>query len=486
MTTADVGGQTQTATTNDFGENQELGSRLDYTKPKYNDLWAAILFVLHVITLLVLAIVVIAGLASEANEGTPSPTALTTPSPTSSGDLTVGEILTGVAVVLLICMVVGIVFGLIWLQLMKMFAIYIIKGLLFFNMFCWVLLIVLGLIMPAIPVVVVGAIGLLIVCLYTWCVWSRIPFASVLLSIASTIASTYEGTIIVSLMTCVFDFVWYIIWALAVAAFASSPARGEVFIWFLLLVSLYWGYNVFKNVSHTTTCGVAATWYFSTSPHKPSRSAFKRTMTTSFGSVCFGSLLVAILQATRALLRGMRRGPCFCIAMCCLCCIEALMRYFNMYAFAQVAIYGSSFFQAAKATWNLLSSRGIDAIINDDLTGLALSCGAFFGFVVSAFAGYFVSTAFFGTGAFGILASVLLAIYGGIVGYALCVLILLVVRSGVVALFVCFAEDPATMAANRPKEYGDLTGAHPGMATVGSGQTWDPEGKITSERAVSA
>ena len=108
---------------------------------------------------------------------------------------------------------------------------------------------------------------------------------------------------------------------------------------------MYWGFQVNKNISHTTTCGVAATWYFSTViEHKPTPAAFKRTMTTSFGSVCLGSLIVAFLQAVRAMLRGSKRSrSCLTlIALCLLGCIERLIRYFNKYAFAQCAIYGSS------------------------------------------------------------------------------------------------------------------------------------------------
>lgn len=270
-------------------------------------------------------------------------------------------------------------------------------------------------------------------------------------------------------MTCVFDIIWFIIWLFAFIAmcFISYDNDGEISSLgvFLMLISFYWGVNVFRNVSHTTTCGVAATWYFSSDPHKPSWSAFKRTMTTSFGSVCFGSLLVAILQACRTFLRCCRGGICICIALCFLACIEWLLRYFNLYAFAQVAIYGTSFIESAKATWNLFLAKGILAVINDDLTGLALSCGAFFGFVVSGFVGYFVCMAFYDS----VGLAVLLAIYGAFMGYALTVLILLVVRSGVVCLFVCFAEDPAALLANRPDAYNRLVTAHAGMQTIGSG-----------------
>ncbi|RUS12905.1 plasma-membrane choline transporter-domain-containing protein, partial [Endogone sp. FLAS-F59071] len=42
--------------------------------------------------------------------------------------------------------------------------------------------------------------------------------------------------------------------------------------------------------------------------------------------------------------------------------------YFNYYAYTQVAIYGKDFCTAAKDTWTLIKDRGIEAIINDNLT----------------------------------------------------------------------------------------------------------------------
>eukprot|EP01083_Nonionella_stella_P221724 791871_1 len=162
-------------------------------------------------------------------------------------------------------------------------------------------------------------------------------------------------------------------------------------------------------------------------------------MTTSFGSVCLGSLLVAILQAIRAMLRSVRdRNIIGFIAMCLLNCIEWAIRYFNKYAFAQCAIYGTSYIESAKATWSLFTSRGIFAIINDDLTGLTISAGAVIGGVVSAGVATGIAYTFYGAKEELIIA----AIGGFFVGYILCAVILMVLASSVVALFVCYAEDP--------------------------------------------
>ena len=51
--------------------------------------------------------------------------------------------------------------------------------------------------------------------------------------------------------------------------------------------------------------------------------------------------------------------------------IKALVEYANSYALSYVAIYGLSYFESATMCYHLMKRRGIDAVINDDLIGLA-------------------------------------------------------------------------------------------------------------------
>merc|ERR1711997_568207 len=168
---------------------------------------------------------------------------------------------------------------------------------------------------------------------------------------------------------------------------------------FLMLVSFYWGGQVNQNISHCTSCGVAATWYFSTEiDYNPTPKAFKRTMTTSFGSVALGSLMVAVIQAVKAMVQSARNnknGLIVCLVMCLLNCLERLVEYFNLYAYAHCAIYGTSFISSAKMTFDLFTKRGFFAIINDDLTGMVLVAGAMIGGVVTAGCGGGIGYAFY-------------------------------------------------------------------------------------------
>ena len=98
--------------------------------------------------------------------------------------------------------------------------------------------------------------------------------------------------------------------------------------------------------------------------------------TTSFGSICFGSLIVALIQALRQLANQARQngdaGALACVAECILGCIQGIVEYFNKWAYIYVGLYGYSYIEAGKNVFTLFKNRGWDAIIADDLIGNVL------------------------------------------------------------------------------------------------------------------
>ena len=77
---------------------------------------------------------------------------------------------------------------------------------------------------------------------------------------------------------------------------------------FAMILSLYWGLCVNNNIIRVTSCGVAGTWYFSASiNYKPTLPALKRTIWTSFGSICLGSIVVPIIEGVRVIVTSLAR-----------------------------------------------------------------------------------------------------------------------------------------------------------------------------------
>eukprot|EP00483_Globobulimina_turgida_P007526 UN07540 len=184
--------QEQLVTTSEFGESN-YGKRLDYGQPKYRDPIFAILYIIHVIMVIGVGIYLWASQypnISESNNDT---------------SLKISFNVSGVIVGIVVCMIVGVLFGILWLHIMKKFAEIIIKSMLFFNIGMWLIVSIVGVIANVLALAVIGAIMAAIYGLWTWCIWRRIPFASVLLSISSTIIIKYQGTIFISLAVIIFN-----------------------------------------------------------------------------------------------------------------------------------------------------------------------------------------------------------------------------------------------------------------------------------------
>lgn len=190
-------------------------------------------------------------------------------------------------------------------------------------------------------------------------------------------------------------------------------------------------------------------------------------MTTSLGPNCFGSLLIAVMQTLRFLISQARDNAddnvACAIFLCCIECLLAvlsdLIEYFNKYAFAQVAIYGKDYCTAGRDTWELVKSRGIDAIINDDLIGNVLTIGGFAIGIVTACVGLayvqFSSlpkeNVYYGAVSIGTF----------LIGIAEFAILSVVIDSGVATTFVCLAEDPLALARTKPELYQQVQQSYP-------------------------
>lgn len=84
---------------------------------------------------------------------------------------------------------------------------------------------------------------------------------------------------------------------------------------------------------------MVAEWWFTGASAGATWASFKRATTTSFGSICFGSLFLSVIRAAHSMLREMQKSEnnaCVCLAQCLLSCLDAVATYFNRYAFTCV------------------------------------------------------------------------------------------------------------------------------------------------------
>lgn len=148
------------------------------------------------------------------------------------------------------------------------------------------------------------------------------------------------------------------------------------------MCSFHWFVQVAKNVVHCVAAGSVGEWWFGSHDMNTIHRSQARALTTSLGSICFGSLVVAVLNALETVLLSTQRrksGGGRGSANACLECVVELVKrnlmYFNKYAFCQVALYGKDFRTAGSDTMRLFRDRGWSFLLNDSLISSVLAVG---------------------------------------------------------------------------------------------------------------
>jgi len=297
-------------------------------------------------------------------------------------------------------------------------------------------------------------------CLYFFLVRSRIAFAIEVLRVAAGIISEYPGTQVVAFSSIIVKLGWFFLWSYAVFIAQRFPGNWVYVAFIFLIFSFYWTFEVIKNVVHVTVSGVVASWYFlgAAGPASPTLGAFQRSVTTSLGSIACGSLIVALIKTLRAIIRlftNNRNRLLACLCECFLGCIDRIVQYFNVYAFCQVAIYGRSYWEAAQATWHLMQTAGLAALVNDNILDGVLWMGVLLGSATVGALGYVLGLywSLFNT----LLTGPFAALGVGVaIGFVLSILAMQCLDSAITCTFVCFAEDKNVLQQRYPALYARL------------------------------
>eukprot|EP00301_Raphidiophrys_heterophryoidea_P016596 c26197_g1_i1.p1 GENE.c26197_g1_i1~~c26197_g1_i1.p1 ORF type:complete len:513 (-),score=104.43 c26197_g1_i1:676-2214(-) len=243
----------------------------------------------------------------------------------------------------------------------------------------------------------------------------------------------------------------------------TSRFEASIINWLQILIctfSAFWTFQVIKNVVHATTAGCVASWYFipdASRPDKPVTRALQRACTISLGSICFGSLLIAIVQTLRTLAtysRKQRRFPEIArIGAIVTAALEGILSYFNKYTLVYVAVYGTNFFASAKNMGSMIRTRGFSAVLNDDITAVVLT----FVCAVNALLTTGIAILFASLFRSSLKPSTLTACLW--VGYGIMGVVTSVIESAVSTVYVCFMEDSSALRSSHIDAYNSIASA---------------------------
>lgn len=298
---------------------------------------------------------------------------------------------------------------------------------------------------------------------YAWVVWTRIPFTAVNLKVACTaLLKNAFGLSFFGFGSDCLLFGWTIWWSLSTisAIYAQMRCVGrqceyDPNPWLVcyFLFCFFWTHQVVKNHLHVTVAGAVGSWWFSPEQldgccNSAVRGSFFRASTFSFGSICLGSLLVAVVQTLKDFLDMLRNHDdqvLLCCAECLLGCIEFLIEYFNKWAFVFVGLYGYPFMEAGKNVITLFKDRGWTTIITDSLVDSILTMvSVCIGLITGILAGVLANNQQM------LLGEIAPWIIGFFVGFMLASTLMSLLASAVNTVIVCFAEAPNELKKNHP------------------------------------
>lgn len=318
----------------------------------------------------------------------------------------------------------------------------------------------------AIVASVLLGIVLVINSIFFWRARYRIPLTALVLKSTLNILQLYPGLIFISLGQLVFQVVFasfsictFIFLATATSQKIIDPAILVILFSFSAL-SLFWTAQVLMNVLHVTISGVFAGFYLTGGKYSSSISkCLGRALSTSFGSICFGSLIVSVIQTIRFLVRSLKdeKSVVGAIADCILGCIENLASYFNFFAYTELSIYGRSFISSAKDCWALIKRSGVELIVNDVLAGVVLTLGMLIVTVSGVLYGkllvLFILSALITNQSMTEMYIIISALVF-LLSYSM---FAEMIRSGINTSIVCFCEEPQGLQNSNPLLYEKYT-----------------------------
>ncbi|CAJ2648384.1 unnamed protein product [Trifolium pratense] len=293
------------------------------------------------------------------------------------------------------------------------------------------------------------AIGAALQFLYIISVIDRLPFTMLVLQKAVKMVWNLPEVLRVAYAFMAVVLLWMALWSFGAAGVVAS-SMGDGGRWWLLVVlsvSLFWTGAVLCNTIHVIVSGTLVRVSIhggSEGASIPTNSIMKSlqyALTTSFGSICYGSLFTAAIRTLRWEIRGIRSkiGNNECL----LCCVdflfhlvETLVRFFNKYAYVQIGVYGKSFNRSARDAWELFQSTGVEALVAYDCSGAVLLMGTILGGLITGTCSGVWAWMKWSDRAFMIGSTSML------MGMILVGVAMVVVESAVTSIYICYAEDP--------------------------------------------
>lgn len=259
------------------------------------------------------------------------------------------------------------------------------------------------------PLVLCGA-GLLYF-LFLFCMRQRIELTAVLIEQSVNVVSTHPaifvasaGLLVVKIgVVCLCLATYVTLFGSQVMVAPSSAGTGgcdldwqvthaDEFMYAVVTVFLYWSVQLWLSMRFYVVSLTTGVWYYQNESlaaqegsvgvdkvtSAPVCTSLKLAFTSSFGSIAFASLLIAICEYLKRLAQKERRngGLIGCLIACCITCILNYLEFLTRFALVFHALTGDDFCTSGRTFLGHCSRHGFRVIMVDYLAAITLQFGA--------------------------------------------------------------------------------------------------------------
>mmetsp|Transcript_72730 Transcript_72730/g.115450 ORF Transcript_72730/g.115450 Transcript_72730/m.115450 type:complete len:538 (+) Transcript_72730:73-1686(+) len=245
----------------------------------------------------------------------------------------------------------------------------------------------------------------------------------------------------------------------------ASKSPGKAALVFLFAFIYIWGSLVATNTAHTACAGVYGRWYFGKDGGSPVAQSLRVAWTTSFGSICYGCFIVAVVRAVQALVSYMRAEAeeegNFVLAIllriieCIIDCVGDIIEGITEWAYVQCAVRALGFCDACWATFAVWCAASMNAIVGSCLIDLVPFLGASMVGALSGATGFLVYHSRMVVGGY----NTTVFAFCFLVGFLSSIAALMPLKSGSCTIIICFGEDPDFLRRRAPALFEALTQA---------------------------
>ncbi|CAF1233408.1 unnamed protein product [Rotaria sp. Silwood1] len=234
----------------------------------------------------------------------------------------------------------------------------------------------------------------------------------------------------------------------------------RIIVLFLLLLSWCWGAVTFGNIAHFLTVCTVGQWWFpgEYSQQYSIRNSIKRAFTTSFGSLCYGSLFKTLIKPKHlpTTENNCRKNIFSCVFSCIFLTVKRAMSYFNEWTFIYSTLTGQGFVDSSRSFTELFQKRGWTVVINDNLIETSfLISNIGIGIVSGVLSGLLMHVLIIqSSNRFYIICAI-----NFLIGFLISTVFTRILLFSVRTVFVCFALNPVALGVTHPEYLQKLTKA---------------------------